>query len=338
MTPESQLLPTDAVRELSRLGPWRAAAQGAMEWGWIALAVALATRLDSLLLYPLWVVLIGSRQHALAILMHDAAHSRAHPDRRWNDAIGELLFAWPILVSMRAYRRTHLAHHQHLQTPLDADWRIWRDHAYYWFPMKRGALVGEIVRFSLGLRTLKLFEFLGKYANRDARPAALRETPAGTAPRRRDGLDRARVPYYLVAAAGVTAAGAWGTVALYWVVPLLTATMGMLYVRAVAEHFISEDGGPDALPCSRSMRYNLVERLLLAPLNVGYHLEHHLYPSVPFYRLDELHRRLLAVDEFRARARFTQGVAGVIRECESSHSTRGLWEKQLARRAQAAPS
>ncbi len=76
------------------------------------------------------------------------------------------------------------------------------------------------------------------------------------------------------------------------------------------------------------MIYNRLERILVAPLNVGYHLEHHLYPSVPFYRLEELHRRLMRVDVFRNQARITRGVNGVIRECATSLSTQGLWEKQ----------
>lgn len=112
--------------------------------------------------------------------------------------------------------------------------------------------------------------------------------------------------------------------------------MGVLYVRAIAEHFISEDGGSSSLACSRSMDYSPLERIVFAPLNVGYHLEHHLYPSVPFYRMKTLHRRLVDVALFHAQARVTRGVNGVIRECGSSLSTQDLWAKQTARAGAAA--
>ena len=325
---EAALLPAETVRGLSQLSAWRSIGQGVLEWCWIALVIALAEWLDSLLLYPLWVVLIAARQHALAILMHDAAHARIHPDRARNDRIGDWLFAWPLFTTLRAYRRTHLAHHRHLQTPLDADWRIWRDHAYYWFPKSRAALLGEILKFTLGLRTPELFRFLRDYANRDVRPAALRGRGAPAAGGGASHLGRGMAYGALILVLALS--GAWKPVLLYWVVPLLTALMGMLYIRAIAEHFISESGGPSSLACSRSMVYSLLERLLIAPLNVGYHLEHHLYPSVPFFRLPELHRRLMAVEHFRRHAHITRGVRGVIDECATSRSTRELWARQDA--------
>ncbi len=244
MGTESALLTAEAIRELSRVSSWRSVVQGFLEWTWIVLLIIAATRIDSLALLPLWVILIGSRQHALAILMHDAAHGRCHPDRKWNDIIGELVFAWPLMTSMRVYRRTHLAHHRYLQTPLDADWKIWRNHAYYWFPKTRAAVIREIACFTLGLRTFKLFAFIKNYANRDARPEALRETTGAGGERFSANLDRLRVPYYCLVLAAVVGSGAWKTIALFWFVPLLTAFMGALYIRAIAEHFISRMADP----------------------------------------------------------------------------------------------
>ena len=203
MRTDPALLDADELRALSRVSPWRSVGQGLMEWSWIALLIIAAKQIDSMALYPLWVILIGSRQHALAILMHDAAHGRCHPNRNWNDAIAELVFAWPLLTSMRVYRRTHLAHHQHLQTPLDADWRIWRHYSYYWFPKKRSAVIAEIAWFSLGLRTTELWRFLKYYANKDARPNALRKNTANVPDPFSVNLDRLRFVFYGVATVAV---------------------------------------------------------------------------------------------------------------------------------------
>ena len=38
----------------------------------------------------------------------------------------------------------------------------------------------------------------------------------------------------------------------------------------------------------------MLGRALLFPHHVNYHLEHHLYPAVPHYRLPALHRLLAA--------------------------------------------
>ena len=45
-----------------------------------------------------------------------------------------------------------------------------------------------------------------------------------------------------------------------------------------------------------------LEKFFILPRNIGYHIEHHWYPSVPFYRLPELHRLLMARNGFRAHA------------------------------------
>jgi fatty acid desaturase len=59
---------------------------------------------------------------------------------------------------------------------------------------------------------------------------------------------------------------------------------------------------------------SFLERIFLAPNNVNYHLEHHLYPSVPFFQLPRLHALLCAKPEFR-QAHMTRGYVGVLQEC-----------------------
>ena len=44
---------------------------------------------------------------------------------------------------------------------------------------------------------------------------------------------------------------------------------------------------------TRTTRANLLERLVLCPNRVNFHIEHHLMPSVPCWRLPALHRLLV---------------------------------------------
>jgi fatty acid desaturase len=46
----------------------------------------------------------------------------------------------------------------------------------------------------------------------------------------------------------------------------------------------------DPLLNTRTTRATLVARATVAPLHVNYHLEHHLLPTVPWFRLPALHR------------------------------------------------
>jgi fatty acid desaturase len=64
-----------------------------------------------------------------------------------------------------------------------------------------------------------------------------------------------------------------------------------------------------------SFREAGLESIFILPCNVGYHLEHHWYPSVPFYRLPELHQALVERQGFRQHAVVRRSVLTSLREC-----------------------
>ena len=99
----------------------------------------------------------------------------------------------------------------------------------------------------------------------------------------------------------------WGSVwyfagfALLWVLPLCTWHITIQYMRLIAEHSAVSSEDP-AYQGTRTTIPTRLEALLILPRNIGYHLEHHWYPSVPFYRLPELHARLMREPRFAANA------------------------------------
>ena len=64
-------------------------------------------------------------------------------------------------------------------------------------------------------------------------------------------------------------------------------------IRNIAEHACVPDND-DRLRNTRTTEANWLERLLVAPYFVNYHLEHHLLVSAPAYNLPKAHRLLLA--------------------------------------------
>jgi hypothetical protein len=69
-------LPPAKIKELSRLQPARAVATTLGKWALIVASIALCTSFWHPALYVLAVLVIGSCQHALLILGHDASHYR----------------------------------------------------------------------------------------------------------------------------------------------------------------------------------------------------------------------------------------------------------------------
>ena len=120
-------LPTDKLRELSRLCQARAMTALAAEWLAVAAAVWLCEGFWHPALYVAALFWIGGRQHALAVLGHDAVHYRFLRDRYWNDWVGDLLMWWPIFQTVERFRHFHGDHHRYLGTG-DGNIPLWRTH------------------------------------------------------------------------------------------------------------------------------------------------------------------------------------------------------------------
>jgi hypothetical protein len=87
-----------------RLAPFLRAA--AADWCLIAAATSATLTLGWAML-PLALLVIGNRQRALGNLLHDASHWSMDSDRRRSTLVANLLFCWPLWISMPLYRRDH---------------------------------------------------------------------------------------------------------------------------------------------------------------------------------------------------------------------------------------
>jgi fatty acid desaturase len=78
---------------------------------------------------------------------------------------------------------------------------------------------------------------------------------------------------------------------LVWVGAMFSTSLFSFRVRAMAEHGVIELNERNDYP-TRSTLANPLERLLFAPHNVNYHVEHHLLMTVPSYNLPKFHQLL----------------------------------------------
>jgi len=98
-------------------------------------------------LYPVSVIIIGARMHALTVLMHDAAHFRFLKNRKWNDILSNLLTMYPLFTSIEKYRANHLKHHQHLNTMQDPDWVAKLTKREFHFPKTKASFLLTICSY-----------------------------------------------------------------------------------------------------------------------------------------------------------------------------------------------
>jgi fatty acid desaturase len=294
-------LPTTVIRELSAISPVRSLAAIATEWAAIIVAIVLYDRVLHPLLLPLVVMWIGARQHALLILMHEGTHYLLFKNRTLNMVVSELFLAWPLFITTRAYRPDHFAHHRYVNTDQDPD-LVRKKNAEWEFPKTWRALSTLLVKDVLGLNThQQLLEVLDLSAAKDAQG-------------RRFGLyESARLFFYIGMLAGVTYFRVWPYFLLLWIVPILTWLKMIFRIRSIAEHYAIENN--HVYTRTRTTLPSLFERIFVAPKHVNFHLEHHLYPSVPWFGLPRLHKLLMADPQFRSTAHVTRRYWGVLQEC-----------------------
>jgi fatty acid desaturase len=299
-------LPADVIRELSVLQPGKAIAAILIEWVGIAAAIALCEAMWHPLLYVFAVVWIGARQHALTVIGHDTAHFRLLPDRRWNDWIGNLTTMWPVFLAADNYRHFHGEHHRFTGTPADGNRTIWRTHtaagqltSEWTFPKTRAALVWTILRRAALLTGI--FWIVRGFA-------------AAVILRRSWGQVFVRMSYYAAIIGTMAYAGVLRGFLLYWIVPYCTAHMAFQYIRLICEHSAVHSDDP-AYGVTRTTLARWWERWIVLPRNIHYHIEHHWYPSVPFYNLPALHERLMAQPGFRRNAVMTDSVGASLGQC-----------------------
>lgn len=303
----SKPVPIETVRELSQLNSWKSIGHILLEWTMmIAAAVGCWQVMQwniyaSIPLYLLTIIFIGSRQHALAILMHEGAHYRLLKNRTANDFFTELLTAWPMLIAMRNYREHHFPHHRAPNTEDDPDWNLRSQDESWEFPKTRFGLAKLFLSDFLGLRIIDQYRTFGRYAFPEKR--------------KRDWIDYTRELYTAAVVVTLIYFGLWLPYLLFWIVPMVTWLKVVLRVRTIAEHYALDYG--HMFRQTRTTYPNWLERVLISPNNINYHLDHHLYPSVPFYNLPKLHQELLKAEEFRREAHLTHGYAQVLRECLS---------------------
>jgi fatty acid desaturase len=283
-------LPAELVRELTRRSAWRATAAVLEDVAVIAAAVMAALHWwPNPLVILICIVLIGTRQHALFVMAHDAAHYLLFDSRRLNDAVGRLCAAAPGL-SMCTYRVIHRLHHNNLYGELDPDTAL---HGGY--PRGRSYLLKKLSKDLIGLTAWKTYAYFlgGAPALNTATNATLRPLD-DTSPKLREEARRDRNQVIAIHV-GLLAFFAWsGYLVQYlvlWVLPLVTVVQALLRLRAIAEHGATTDFSSPLTAARTNLMPAWLEWLVF-PHRVNYHIEHHLYASVPHYNLPRLHRAM----------------------------------------------
>ncbi len=111
---------------MSQISIWRSAYAIFVQWLVISIMAYAAVHFDQWTLYVGALVVIATRQHALGVLMHEAAHYRLFSNRPLNDWISDFFLSYSVGLSTRLYRNHHASHHFYVNSVDDPDWQAIR--------------------------------------------------------------------------------------------------------------------------------------------------------------------------------------------------------------------
>jgi len=251
-------------------------------WAVIGIAMAVYAVWPNPLTFIAAVLVIGSRQLGLAILMHDAAHGVLMRTRWLNEWVSQWLCAYPVGADTISYRHYHLKHHRSTQQKDDPDLGLSAP-----FPITKSSYRRKFIRDITGQTGFKQRREQFRRAWGGNNLSFVQHVKAFW-----DKLGGVLTANFVLLAI-LTAFGKPHYWLMFWLLPNITWQMVITRIRNIAEHAVVPDNN-DVFRNARTTYAGPVMRALVAPYWVNYHVDHHLLFYVPCYNLTKLHAMLLA--------------------------------------------
>jgi fatty acid desaturase len=263
----SDALTKEELKQLRKTSNSAALANFVWTWGLIAAAFAVAIIWTNPLTIIAGIIILGSRQLALSVLMHDCAHYAYFENEALDKFAGSWLAGGPINAPLEAYRDYHLEHHKFAGTLDDPDYILVQH-----FPVPQESLRRKFVRDLTGqtgvrdtLRKIKSFSLAQNYR---------------------------WLVFHLALLGTLTLVGAPWAYLMWWAAEIFVYP-AIMRLRQISEHGVARDrtsSDPRDNTCTTLAPW--WQRVLVAPHNVNYHLEHHFLAAIPSYNLKSVHEVL----------------------------------------------
>lgn len=308
------------IRQFTEKSDWQGLWLLSTNWALIAFAFGISALWPHWLTYLCSVILLANRQLGIAILMHEAAHYVLFKNKKLNLWAGRAICGAPVIADLDAYRSYHLMHHKDAGTLDDPDYPNYKN-----YPVSKHSMLRKISRDLLGITgiktlyaTLKMnaglldYDFVYKNTTHEKNVST-----ATIATNLVKGL-------WLPVLSNITIfvclyAAGQPYLYLLWIAAYFSFYPLFLRIRNAAEH-AAVPNLLDREPRNhaRTTIARWWERLTVAPNYVNFHLEHHLRPNVPCYRLKAFHEYLVKQGYYHE-TRISNGYGDVLKQLTHSN-------------------
>jgi fatty acid desaturase len=307
----------DLMRQLHRKTPWRHLLVAARQFLILGLTTWALVRFTNPLIWVPLLFVQGFTVFNFTVLLHEVVHHTIFARRRpVAERILALLYAVPSGISASQFTRWHLDHHAELGSDED-------DPKRHHLSPKRNARW-----FKLLYCTPALFPIYFRAARRES------ATYPEDLQRRIAGERRLAMGFHLSAIALLWSFFGLGAALRAHVVPVFFVFPIAFTLNRLGQHYDIDPSDP--AKWGTLMKGNWFWDF--AYLNSNYHLEHHYFPGVPFYRLPQLQRALLPFYQRKRMRwqRYGKLVWGWLVENHAPHTDWAPEELQPSRRTRGA--
>jgi len=227
------------------------------QWPWYAMV-------------PSQFALMLASQRAFQTNVHDLSHGLVSLTRRKkNDLFGNFFAAGWIGSTVNSYRKIHMQHHRHNGSEEDPEFISSES------VRNKGGLSRYMLRYALGLESVRL---LKKYYQGDASESLSKSI-----------ITKIKKMWHVpVVHSALLSTYFLSTQPLYYLLYLyIMASWSPMVsgLRFMVEH-------PSKSDLTMTTTSWLLEKTYFAPFNFNFHFEHHIWPSIPPYKLKRMHKVL----------------------------------------------
>ena len=291
-----ELLTAEELARVTSKDDLRAACIVLFDWAMVIGLFVLAAAFPNPVTILFTVLLLGGRQMAFGVLVHETGHKSFFTSQSVNDFVATWLSGYWVFSDKDAYMKGHLMHHKDCGTVDDPDLKNFDA-----YPVSSTSFKRKVLRDITGKIGWRRIVSIGRslYRFNELKPGVKKMLAGG-------------VICNLALLLALSVAGFAELYAL-WVIAFMTSHMLITRIRQIAEHAAVPDHfDPDIRLNTRTIYISWLEALLVAPHGLNFHLEHHLIASVPIYRLRELHQILLHKGYYEG-IEFPKGYLGLLR-------------------------
>lgn len=274
----SDILNSEELKQVTEKNNFSALLIVLTDWFIIIATFVLMATYPNPLTILIGIFILGARQLGLGIIVHETGHRTMFKSKALNDFVGNWLAGYWVFSDKDTYMKEHLAHHREAGTERDPDLNNYKT-----YPISSTSFKRKMMRDLTGQVGWKRIKSIARATSRFS-----------TLPVRAQNYLLRSYALNLGMLLVMSMAGApW--LFLCWVGAFMTSHMLVVRIRQIAEHAAVPDlYDLDARKNTRTLYINWLERFLIAPHGVNFHMEHHLLASVPIYKLTLMHDILLA--------------------------------------------